>query len=84
MEFPWVSILPCQAHIVSLLMKDVAQMDDVKKLVTQENVVVTWFSNHHKPLAILRQKSKVQGTTWLCVSVGESRSNTDGYTHAGG
>lgn len=57
-EFPWISILPCQPHVISLLMKDVAQIEEVKKTTQTESLVVSWFSNHHKPLAILREKSK--------------------------
>lgn len=55
-EFPWISCLPCVPHVVSLMMKDVAKIAEVDTLIKDENTVVTWFSNHQKPLAILRRK----------------------------
>lgn len=55
-EFPWISCLPCVPHVVSLLMKDVAKINDVSNLIKDETTVVGWFSNHQKPLAILRSK----------------------------
>lgn len=76
-EFPWISILPCQAHVVSLLMKDIAQLDEAKQLIAAENTVVTWFSNHHKPLAIFRQKSAdMLGKTYQFVKAGLTRMGT--------
>lgn len=57
-EFPWMCVLPCQPHTISLLMKDIASIPNVKKLTALESTVVGWFANHHKPLAILRNKSQ--------------------------
>lgn len=55
-EFPWVSAIPCVPHVISLLMKDIGQIPEVDTLIKQETLVVSWFSNHQKPLAILRSK----------------------------
>ena len=55
-EIPWICCLPCVPHVVSLLMKDIAKIPEVAKVIADEGKVVTWFSNHHKPLAILRSK----------------------------
>lgn len=53
-EFPWISILPCQTHVISLLMKDIGKQASVVALINEESTVVQWFSNHHFPLAKLR------------------------------
>ena len=55
-EFPWICSVPCMPHVASLLLKDIAKIPDVAKVIADEGKVVTWFSNHHKPLAILRSK----------------------------
>lgn len=55
-EFPWISCLPCVPHVTSLLMKDVSKAPEVAQLIKDETLVVGWFSNHQKPLAILRGK----------------------------
>lgn len=55
-EFPWILILPCQTHVISLLMRDIAKDAEVKTLIKSEALIVNWFSNHQKPLAILREK----------------------------
>lgn len=51
-EFPWLSVLPCQAHVVSLLLKDIGNLPKVQPLVKNESLIVNWFTHHHKPLAI--------------------------------
>lgn len=57
-EFPWISAIPCVPHCISLLLKDIGQIEQVDTLIKQENLLVSWFSNHQKPLAILRSKVK--------------------------
>ena len=57
-EFPWISIAPCQTHCPSLLATDISKMDEPAKTIKEETLVVGWFSNHQKPLAILRDKAK--------------------------
>ena len=57
-EFPWFSCIPCQTHCPSLLLTDIGKLDEPGKVIKEESVVVGWFSNHQKPLAILRQKTK--------------------------
>ena len=54
-EFPWISTLPCQPHVISLLVKDVAKTPEVIKTIHEEALIVQWFSNHHFPLARLRE-----------------------------
>ena len=54
-EFPWMSVLPCQPHCVSLLLKDIGQVPKVAGLFKDYATVVNWFSHHQKPLAILRK-----------------------------
>ena len=55
-EFPWISIGPCQTHCPSLLLTDIAKFPEPASLIKEESLVVQWFSNHQKPLAILRSK----------------------------
>lgn len=55
-EFPWITAAPCIPHVASLLMKDVGKIPEVSRLVADETLVVGWFANHQKPLAILREK----------------------------
>lgn len=57
-EFPWISVLPCVPHVVSLLLKDVGAVPKVASLMKEEGTVVNWFTQHHKPLAILREKTR--------------------------
>ena len=82
-EFPWIMVLPCQAHMLSLLMKDIGTSKKIceppfspvltgslaasdsydllclpsqaKALVHEEGIITQWFSNHHFPLAKLRE-----------------------------
>lgn len=56
-EFPWISVLPCQPHVISLLLNDIGKVKEVQTLVKQEASTVQWFANHHIPLAILRAKT---------------------------
>ncbi|KAL1499928.1 hypothetical protein AB1Y20_012610 [Prymnesium parvum] len=56
-EFPWMMAIPCVTHVLSLLMKDVgSKVPAISQLIEEERIVVGWFANHQKPLAILRQK----------------------------
>jgi hypothetical protein len=55
-EFPWISCAPCQTHCPSLLLGDICKMPTPAQIIKDEALVVSWFVNHHKPLAILRQK----------------------------
>lgn len=59
-EFPWISVLPCQPHVISLLMKDLGKTKAVTELIHQESTIVQWFSNHHFPLAKLREITKAK------------------------
>ena len=54
-EFPWISVLPCQPHVISLLLKDIGKTPEVVRLVQEESIVTQWFSNHHFPLSKLRE-----------------------------
>ena len=54
-EFPWISVLCCQPHVVSLLMKDIAKEKEVMETIKEEGTVVAWFANHQFPLAKLRE-----------------------------
>ena len=60
LEFPWISVLPCQPHVASLLLKDIGRIPEVEQLIKEEGIVVGWFANHQKPLAILRTKVKAK------------------------
>lgn len=76
-EFPWISAIPCVPHVASLLLKDVAKIPEVSTLIQQESTVVGWFSNHQKPLAILREKARQQfGKRRELVKAGETRFGT--------
>lgn len=59
-EFPWISILPCQPHVISLLMKDIAKASQVTQVISEEATIVQWVSNHHFPLAKLRDIVKTK------------------------
>lgn len=54
-EFPWISCLPCQPHVISLLLKDLAKSPQMKQLIMEEQIIVQWFTNHQFPLAKLRE-----------------------------
>lgn len=77
-EFPWVSVVPCQPHVISLLMKDIAKTESVTKLISDESVIVQWFSNHHFPLAKLREvvRNKL-GKAKELVKAGATRFGTN-------
>ena len=55
-EFPWISAAPCQTHCPSLLINDIAKLPVPVQTLRDETLVVSWFTNHHKPQAILREK----------------------------
>ena len=76
-EFPWISVVPCQAHCVSLLMADVSKLAPVKHLIYREGTVISWFTHHHKPLAIFRQKCKdILSRSYELVRAGATRMGT--------
>ena len=55
-EFPWIACVPCQTHCPSLLLTDIAKLPQPAQTIRDESLVVSWFTNHHKPQAILRAK----------------------------
>eukprot|EP00310_Coccolithus_braarudii_P007934 CAMPEP_0183371948 /NCGR_PEP_ID=MMETSP0164_2-20130417/106983_1 /TAXON_ID=221442 /ORGANISM="Coccolithus pelagicus ssp braarudi, Strain PLY182g" /LENGTH=205 /DNA_ID=CAMNT_0025548581 /DNA_START=350 /DNA_END=964 /DNA_ORIENTATION=+ len=57
-EFVWISVIPCQAHVISLLMSAIGQLPEPATLVKEESLVVQWFSNHHIPLSIFRAECR--------------------------
>lgn len=76
-EFPWISVLPCQPHVASLLLKDIGKIKEVDTLIKEESTVVSWFSNHQKPLAIVREKSEaLLGKVKQFVKAGATRFGT--------
>lgn len=76
-EFPWISAIPCIPHVTSLLLKDIAKIPAVAEVLQDESTVVGWFSNHQKPLAILRDKTKqLLGKSLGLVKAGETRFGT--------
>lgn len=77
-EFPWIMIVPCLTHVLSLLMKDIAKAPQVKEVIAQESLVVNWFANHHIPLAILRRKTMEKfGIAKELVKSGATRFGTN-------
>ena len=48
-EFPWLLVLPCQAHVASLLAKDIGKIDSVKQTIKQEGIVVGWCCTARPP-----------------------------------
>lgn len=41
-EFPWISTLPCQPHVTSLLMRDIGKLPPVDQVIKEEGIVVGW------------------------------------------
>lgn len=54
-EFPWISVMCCQPHVISLLLKDIGKDKHVDTTINDEATVVSWFANHQFPLAKLRE-----------------------------
>jgi hypothetical protein len=77
-EFPWISVLPCQPHVISLLLKDIAKDEAVSKVIKEEGLLVSWFSNHHLPLAILRSHARNKfGKTMALIKAAATRFGTN-------
>jgi len=77
-EFPWISTLPCQPHVISLLMKDIGKTKEVSKLISDESIVVQWFQHHHFPLALLRRVVKEKlGKAKELIRAGGTRFGTN-------
>ena len=77
-EFPWISVAPCQTHCPSLLLTDVAKLPAVAQTIREETLVVSWFTNHHKPQAILREKVRVTlGKSCELKKAGATRMGTN-------
>lgn len=55
-EFPWILAAPCQTHCPTLLLADIGKLAALAQTVKDETLVVAWFTNHHKPQAVLRRK----------------------------
>jgi len=76
-EFPWISVLPCQPHVIALLMKDIAKEKAVKDVINEEATVVGWFSNHQFPLAKLREATLAMlGSSCELIKAGATRFGT--------
>ena len=79
-EFPWISCIPCQTHCPSLLLGDIAKLKEPAETIKEEGVVVGWFSNHQKPLAILREKTKAAlGKSCELKKAGATRMGTNTF-----
>lgn len=79
-EFPWISCAPCQTHCPSLLLTDIAKLPEPTAVIKEENIVVSWISNHQKPLAILRQKVRAQfGKSKELKKAGATRMGTNTF-----
>ena len=78
-EFPWISAAPCQTHCPSLLLTDVAKLPECAQTIRDETLVVAWFTNHHKPQAILRQKveANMGGRSCELKKAGATRMGTN-------
>ena len=77
-EFPWISIAPCQTHCPSLLVGDIAKLPAPAQTIKDETLVVAWFTNHHKPLSILRNKvQQVFGKSKELKKAGATRMGTN-------
>jgi hypothetical protein len=80
-EFPWISCLPCQTHCPSLLLTDIAKLKEPIETIKEETIVTGWFTNHQKPLAILREKVKAafHGKTREVRKAGATRMGTNTF-----
>ena len=77
-EFPWISCAPCQTHCPSLLLTDICKLPSPTQTIKDETLVVGWFTNHHKPLDLLRQKVKTQfGRSCELKKAGATRMGTN-------
>eukprot|EP00966_Prymnesium_polylepis_P336406 7391566-Prymnesium_polylepis.1 len=77
-EFPWISVLPCQPHVISLLMKDIGKTKSVTSLISDESIIVQWFSHHHFPLAKLREVVRRKlGKAKELIKPGQTRFGTN-------
>ena len=60
-EYPSLFVLLCAAHSVDLLLEDFYKQNTwVKETVDALREVVKFIRNHHKPLALFRQLSKLE------------------------
>lgn len=50
--------LPNTLPITSAESNDIANLPEPAQTIRDENLVVSWWTNHHKPLVILREKVK--------------------------
>jgi hypothetical protein len=80
-ELPWISCFPCQTHCPSLLLTDVAKLKEPTETIKEESIVVGWFTNHQKPLAILRDKAKtaLRGKSCELKKAGATRMGTNTF-----
>lgn len=80
-EFPWISCVPCQTHCPSLLLTDISKLKEPAETIKEESVVVGWFTNHQKPLAILRDKVKqaFKGKSCELKKAGATRMGTNTF-----
>eukprot|EP00966_Prymnesium_polylepis_P263740 6093272-Prymnesium_polylepis.1 len=79
-EFPWISCIPCQTHCPSLLLGEIAKLKEPADTIKEEGVVVGWFTNHQKPLAILREKVKAAlGKSCELRKAGATRMGTNTF-----
>ena len=51
--------VPCLAHISNLLLKDIAKIYWIDRVLTQTKDVVLFFRSHDSPLSLFREKKKI-------------------------
>ena len=52
-----VEVGSCHSHLVNLFFKDVANIPEVREVLTKAQMVATTFKNREKPLAVLKAQS---------------------------
>jgi Protein of unknown function (DUF 659)/hAT family C-terminal dimerisation region len=56
-RFPHITWAPCGAHCMDLLLEDIGRLPWAASIITEAKQVVSFIRNHHKSLALFRQRS---------------------------
>ena len=64
-SLPWVECLWCNAHVLSLVLKDFAEIDIFREVVANAKEAVMFIYNHQKSLALFRSfKKRIELKKW--------------------
>ena len=64
-KYPTITWVPCAAHTLNLLLKDIGKMPSVKQTLLDANHIVKFIREHQFSYALFRSKSPTKAMYFL-------------------